>query len=104
MTAGPTIKEMRQSYPSCMTAIWYVEMFLCIPPEGEAESSWQILIKPVRGKLLSPNEVINHIQYVLQSEIGEPQSELPGNVIENILIQIRTPEFYSYIKGKMGAM
>ena len=104
MNAAPTVKELRKSYPNCMTAIGYVEIFLCIPPDGQEESGWDILVKDVRGITLRPREVIDHIRTVLHTEIANPNQELPLKVIQGILIQIDTPKFYNYIKGKMGAM
>ncbi len=99
-----TVGELRKAYPSCMTAIGYVEMFLCIPPPDEQETAWELLTKEVNGKTLNPKEVIEHIRLVLHSEIGEPECELPHKVITDILEQIQTPKFLHYIKGKMGAV
>lgn len=99
-----TVKELRKAYPNCLTAIGYVEMFLCIPPENEVDSGWNILVKEVNGKILNPREIINHIRLVLINEMAEPECELPKKVIESILEQIEIPKFYQYIKGKVGAM
>lgn len=105
MNTSTTIltKEPRKTYPSCLPAIGYVEMFLCIPADGKTESSWQVLIKPTRGIIPTPLGVIDNIRILLCTQLDtyDYECELPKDVLESMLTQIDTPKFYRYIKSKM---
>jgi len=99
-----TVKELRKVYPNCMTAIGYVEMFILIPIDDDKDSIWDILLKEVNGLRLSPREVVNAIRRMVSLQLDNDEADLPEQVVRNILVQIDTPKFYQYIRGKMGAV
>lgn len=87
-----------KTYPLCQQAVSFTELTICIPPEGESESSWDMMMAAKTP--MSPDEVIEMIREVIVDEVAEGNKGRWKEALE----QTNHPSYRFYIMAKMGMM
>lgn len=88
------------SYPNAPQVVAFVEMILCVPPQGESRSSWELMM----GARFGPSDVINTVRELLAAELVDGTIQVRPDILRAAIAQVDTPDFRRYVAGKMGAM
>jgi hypothetical protein len=89
-------EQMLQKYPNIMHAASFVELMLDIPPEGESESSLDLM----RRANVSLDDAINMARGCIQQEVDLGS---PGKYKE-AFTETFHESFRTYMAAKMGMM
>ncbi len=89
-------QQLLDAYPNARQAVAWTELILCVPPPGETDTSWDIMM----NAKMPLAEILDAIKHCIQEEINDGA---PGKRRE-ALAQCNHPQFLTYLKGKMGAM
>lgn len=82
------------SYPTVKHAVAWVELMLCVPPEGEEESAWVMMVRCG----LTLDEIREEIKTCLRDAIAEGDD----GKNEEALAECDFSEFTRYLAGKLG--
>lgn len=91
-----TARELLDAYPHCSVAIAFTELIICVPPDGEDQSSWDLMMNAPTPMTL--DRVIEMIRDVINDEIMDG-TECKA---EEALEQSYHSSYRIYIAGKMG--
>jgi hypothetical protein len=96
--------ELLDAYQNVKQAVAYTETILCVPEGDGNTSAWDLLVAPINGELLTPQQVVRMVYRIMIMEIKNPERLVIYSVMKTIIEQVKKPEFLTYVAGKMGAV
>lgn len=98
-----TADQLLDAYPDAREAVAWVELMICVPPEGEAdESAWDLMMEAG----FQPEEVLEALKKTIREEVDEYDGDEPLYLekLKLAVAQTALPSFRNFVLGKMGAM